>query len=335
MRRRLWLAAVVFYGAIFGAQIAVAQSATKTIFAVFWLDCEETCLGFLRYFAEKNADVEIIIRNADRDKTKLPQLLEEARAIEADLILTWGTSVSLGFAGTLDDIGDPRFNNSIPHVFTYVSDPVGARLVESLEKTGRSNVTGTFNRVPERVNIETIRAYLPSFERLGMLYNRNERNSVIKVEEVAGLQAELDFELIALELPLGEDGKPRPIDIVEKMALLKERDVDFIYLGSSSFLDLHADVFTLSAVDNGMPVLTPYSRILHNSEALLSVSAQEFDVGRLAAQQAEKILFGGLEPGDIPVARVMEFSYLVNMEIARELDLLPPAEFLEYADTVK
>ena len=82
-------------------------------------------------------------------------------------------------------------------------------------------------------------------------------------------------------------------------------------------------------------MLSPYSRIVRNSEALLSVSAQEYDVGRLAAQQAEKILFDGLKPGEIPVARMTEFLYLVNMAIARQLDLLPPAEFLEFADTVK
>ena len=334
MRRRLCLAAIVFCSTILCTQIAIAQSAKKSVFAVFWVGCDETCLGFQHYFSEKDADVEIIIRDADRDKAKLTVFLEEARAMKADLILTYGTSVSLGIAGTLDDVENPSFNNSIPHVFTYVSDPVGARLVESLEKTGRSNITGTFNRVPESVNIETIRAYLPSFKRLGMLYNSNERNSVIKVEEIANLQAELDFELIALELPLSEDGKPRAIDIVEKMAVLKERNVDFVYLGSSSFLDIHGDVFTLSAVDNGIPVLSPYSRILRDSEALLSVSALEYDVGRLAAQQAEKILFDGLEPGDIPVARMTKFSYLVNMDVARQLDLLPPAEFLEFADTV-
>jgi putative ABC transport system substrate-binding protein len=334
VKRRLWLTAIALLGAFLCTQTAAAQSAKKTVFAVFWLGCEETCLGFQHFFVEKNAEVEVIIRDADRDKTKLPQFLEEARAMEVDLILTWGTSVSLGIAGTLDDVGNPRFNNEIPHVFTYVSDPVGARLVESLEKTGRSNVTGTFNRVPERVNIETIRAYLPGFKRLGMLYNRNERNSVVKMEEIAGLSTEMNFELVALELPLGEDGKPQAIDIVEKVALLKEEKVDMIYLGSSSFLDLHGDVFTLSAVDNGIPVLSPYSRIVRDSEALLSVSALEYDVGRLAAQQAEKILFDDQVPGDIPVARITKFSYLVNMAVARRLNLPPPPEFLEFADTV-
>jgi putative ABC transport system substrate-binding protein len=334
MKRRLWLVAFIFCGAIFFAQVAVAQSAKKVVFAVFWRGCEEACLGFQHYFNEKNADLDIVIRDADRDKAKLPEFLEEARALKADLILTWGTSASLGIAGTLDDVGNSRFNNEIPQVFTVVADPVGVRLIESLEKTGRSNITGTFNRVPENVNIDTIRAYLPGFKRLGLLYNANEPNSVIKKEEIAKLSEELNFEFVALELPLGDDGKPNPIDILEKMAQLKEQKVDFLYMGSSSFLDDNRDVFTLSAIDNGIPLLSPYTRLVLESSALLAVAAPYYDVGRLAAQQAEKILFEGLQPGDIPVARMTKFSYLVNMAVARQLDLLPPPEFLEFADTV-
>jgi putative ABC transport system substrate-binding protein len=334
MKRRFWLAPVIICSLVLCGQIAVAQSAEKTIFAVFWRGCEEACWGFHDYLREKDLDVEIVIRDADRDKTKIPEFLEEARAMQADLILSWGTSVSLGIAGTLQDVGDPRFNDSIPQVFTVVADPVGVRLIESLDKTGRSNITGTYNRVPEAVNIDAMRAYLPSFKRLGLLYNADEPNSTRKMQELAYLAPELNFELVALELPLGDDGKPRAIDILDKMAVLREEGVDFVYLGSSSFLDLNRDVFTGSAVDNGIPVLSPYMRLVRDAEALLSVAAPYYEVGRLAARQAEKILVEGQQPGDIPIARMTEFAYTINMAVARQLDLLPPPSFLEIAETV-
>ena len=334
MRRQLWFASVLLLGTFLCAQIAAAQSAKPTVFQIYWSGCEEVCWGFNDYLGEKGIDYEIVIREAERDKAKLPAFLEEAREMDADLILTWGTSVSLGIAGTLDDVADPRFNNAIPQVFTVVADPVGVRLVESLEKTGRANITGTYNRVPERINIETIRAYLPGFRRLGLLYHADEPNSVVKKEELAGLTKELDFELVALELPLGEDGKPQAIDIVNNMAMLKERGVDFLYLGSSSFLDLHKDVLTLSAADQGIPVFSPYIRLVRTSDALLSVAASYYEVGRLAAQQAEKILVEGQTPGDIPVARMTAFTTLINMAVARQLDLMPPEALLEAAETV-
>jgi putative ABC transport system substrate-binding protein len=334
MTRRLPLAGVLLCGALLGAQPSFAQSTQKTILGVFWRGCEEACRGFQDYLAERNIDARFVIRDAARDEAKLPVFLEEARRMKANLILTWGTSATLGVAGTLDDADDPRFNNDIPQVFTVVADPVGARVVETLDKTGRHNVTGTFNRVPEAVNINTIRSYLPSFKRLGLLYNANEPNSLLKRQEIADLTRKLDFELVDLELPLGDDGKPRVADIPARIAMLKEQGVDFIYLGSSSFLDVNRDVFTVAAVENGIPVLSPYERLVRESQGLLSIAARYYDVGRLAARQAERILVDGQVPGDIPVARMTDFAYVINMAVARKLNLFPPVAILQFAETV-
>ena len=121
--------------------------------------------------------------------------------MDAKLVVTWGTSVTRGIAGTLANVDDDRFLHEIPVVFMIVADPIGAGIIRSYARTGRPNVTGTRNRVPEMVNINTIRSYYPKFRRLGMLYNANERNSVLKVEELRGLSKEMDFDLVALEHP--------------------------------------------------------------------------------------------------------------------------------------
>jgi len=313
---------------------STAAAAQYKILIATWRGCEEACQGFQDYFNEQGLDVEFILRDAGRDRTLLPGFLAEARAEKADLILTWGTSVTRGIAGTLADLADPAFNHDIPQVFTVVADPIGAGVVESLEHTGRANLTGTFNRVPESVNIETIRTYLPGFSRLGLLYNTNEKNSVLKHVEITALSTEMGFELTALALPLGDDGKPRIEDIAPKMAELKAAGVDFIYLGSSSFLDANRDAFTSAAVENGLPVLSPYERLVRDSQALISVAARYFDVGRLAATQAEKILVGGATPGDLPVARMTDFAFVINMSVAKKLKLFPPLELLQIAETV-
>lgn len=324
--------AFLLFAILFGG--AAQAGGKKLIHAIFWKGCEELCRGFQSYIADKKINAEFTIKDAAQDKTKLPGFLAEARAAKADLILTWGTSVTLGIAGTLNDTDDPRFNNDIPLVFTGVADPVGAGIVQSLESTSRKNITGTFNRVPEAVNIATIRSYLPRFKRLGLLYNANETNSLIKRDEISALATTMNFELVALELPLGDEGTPRAADIPARMVELKDQGVDFIYLGSSSFLDANRDIFTGSAVDNGIPVLSPYERLVRNSHALLSIAADYYNLGRLAARQAEKILIEGRVPGDIPVERMTEFAYVINMDVARRLNLYPPVEILQIAETV-
>ncbi len=324
---------------IFAAAFAtcLATQATAAQFKILiatWRGCEEACNGFQDYLNEAGIDIDFLIRNAGRDPSKLPDFIAEARAEQVDMILTWGTSVTRGIAGTLDGLDDPAIPHEIPRVFTVVSDPIGARIVESFDHTGRNNVAGTFNRVPERVNIETIRTYLPSFDHLGLLYNRNEANSVLKHAEMAALSGEMNYAFTAVELPLHADGKPRTEDIGPKMAELQAAGVDFLYLGSSTFLDVNRDVYTAAAVENGIPILSPYERLVRNSQALISIAAPWYDTGRLAGAQAEKILIGGATPGDLPVARMTDFTFVINMDVARKLNLPPPLDLLQIAETV-
>lgn len=311
-----------------------AAEAGDKIMVVTWRGCEEACKGFQDYLAENGISVEIVNRDAGQDESVLPGILAEARAGEVDLIVTWGTSVTKGIAGTLAQLNDPGFNHEIPQVFMIVADPVAAGVIETLDATGRPNVTGTYNRVPEEVNIETIRSYLPGFSHLGLLYNRNEDNSVLKRDELEALSKSMGFQLTSLELPLAEDGGPRVEDIPGKLAELKVAGVEFVYLGSSSFLRKHGNAFTAAAVEMGLPVLSPYEELARDSQALLSVAARYDEIGRLAGSQAEKILVGGAAPGDLPVARMENFAVMINLAVARKLNLFPPIGLLQVAETV-
>lgn len=325
---------LIMAAALVASLANAAAAAQYKIMVATWRGCEDACQGFQDYLTERGVDSEFILRDAARKKEALPGFLAEARAEKVDLILTWGTSVTRGIAGTLDALGNPAFDNGIPKVFTIVADPVGAGIVRSLDDTGRPDVTGTYNRVPERVNIETIRTYRRDFRRLGMLYNTNENNSVLKRDEVAALTGSMGFELVAMELPLGADVKPRVADIATKMAELKAAGVDFLYLGSSSFLRNNGDALTAAAIDNGIPVLSPYEQLVRESQALISVAPRYYDVGRLAGEQAEKILVGKSAPGDLPVLRMTNFAVVINMNVARKLKVFPPLGLLQVAETV-
>lgn len=225
--------------------------------------------------------------------------------------------------GTLADRTDPKYLNEIPVVFTVVADPVGSGIIESYEKIGRDNVTGTRNRVPETVNIKSIRRYMPSFDHLGMLYEAATPNSVGKVEEVKGLTGALNFTLDAVPLDTLADGSPDPESIEPGIAALKSKGVQFIYLGSSAFLEKESDHFTGAALAAGIPVLTPYEHMVSDSQALMSVAARDYNVGKLAGEQVRRILVEGRRAGDIPVLAMEEFAYLVNMKVAKALNLYP------------
>lgn len=320
--------------ALIACTFTSAVAAQHKIMIVTWRGCEEACKGFQDYLTKHGVDADFKLRDAGKKKSTLSGFLAEARAENVDLIVTWGTSVTRGIVGTLNQLDDPAYNHDIPTVFMIVADPVGAGIIKSLERTNRPNVTGTYNRVPEEVNIETIRTYLPRFKRLGLLYNTDEKNSILKRDELAKLTGPMKFELIALELPIGDGGRPKVEDISLKMAELKEAGVDFIYLGSSSFLRGSRKAVADAAEKNGIPVLSPYEQLVRDSQALMSVAARYYDVGRLAGKQAEKILVGGKTPGDLAVLRMTNFAVVINMGIAKKLKLFPPLDLLRVAETV-
>ena len=314
---------------------APAVADTKIILGVFYYGCDELCLGVQQELADSGYDVEMDVRNLEQDITRLPSLIEEARTRKVDLVITHGTSATLGIVGRLEDAGDPRFLSDIPVVFTQVADPFGTGIAESFERSGRENVAGTFNRVPEAVNIEVVRSYDPRFNRLGLLYHSNEENSVIKRDELAALAPTLGVELIALEVEPGVSGVPDPAVLPTRMKELAAAGVEWVYLGSSSFLRQNGALFTQSAVEHGIAIVSPYEALVRNDSALLSVAAREDDIGRLAARQALSILRDGKKPGDLPILSATDFAYVVNMDVARQLDRVPPFAFLQFAETVQ
>ena len=320
---------------LLGLAAQPAMAARYKVMIVTWSGgCEEACTAFQGYLKDQRVDAAFLLRDADGKKAALAGFLAEALTQKVDLIVTHGTNASLGMAGRRDEPLPAGPARDIPKVFMVVADPVGAGLVKTLEETGRPDVTGTYNRVPERVNIETLRAYQPRFRRLGVLFHTDERNSLVKRDELQALSGQMGFELVAREIPLGADGRPRATGIAEQVGSLKSAGVDFVYLGSSTFLRENSTALVDSATAAGLPVLSPYELLARNGDALLSVAARYAEVGRVAGEQADKILRGGVKAGSLPVRHVTRFAVLINMQVAKRLKLFPPLELLQIAETV-
>jgi putative tryptophan/tyrosine transport system substrate-binding protein len=303
------------------------------IYMVVWRGCEDACRGVQDYFQEEGIEVNFIIRNANRDKTKLPAFVHEAKELEVDLVLTWGTSVTVGMVGTLDDSDLAKRITDIPAVFMIVADPVGAGIIQTYKSSGRTNVTGTRNRVPEEVQMKAIRAYR-YFKRLGIIYNTNELNSVLNVKKIRKLAKKMRFELFERSIDLDGNGEPIIESVPQKIKELKDRNVAFIYVGSSSFLMRHRDYLTNSAIEQVVPIVAAYEAMARKSNALLAVASRYYSVGKLAGFQAKNILINKIAPIDLPILSLSRYSYVINMETARKLRLYPPIMVLRYAEIV-
>jgi putative ABC transport system substrate-binding protein len=313
--------------ALWSNSYASFAASPKHIIGVFYEGCEKTCEGFKSGIAGGGLAIDIEVIDVKQDKAKFPEIIKHIDESKPDLVLVYGTTASLALIGTLAEAGDPKFIQDIPVVFTAVADPIGSKLVSDFSKSGRANITGTYNRVPEKLNIEVIRKYDPSFTKLGLIYNSNEKNSVLKFTELSGLAAKLGFELVALEADPVNKEKPDPTQIPLRMKELHDKGVQWLYLGSSSFLNANGKVFTESALANQIAVVSPYPAMVKDHPALLSIAAPREEVGALAADQALKILRDGAKPGDLAIEQATHFTYVVNVKVAEKLKLKTPETF--------
>lgn len=333
-----WLVSLLFsLPLLLSAQLCHAKEFTAEnparIYMVVWRGCEEACQGFQQYLQDNQLPVELIIRDTGKVKSRLPGFIEEARQLQPDLVITWGTSVSKALIGPVNGTNPEQYLQNIPMLFMIVADPVGAGIIKSYEESGRPLVTGIRNRVPEEVQLNVLKDYLQP-KRIGVVYSPAETNSVLNTRKLEQLAREMDFELVSQTYQLDAQGQPLPDQLNSIMASLKAEGVDAVYVGSSSYNRQKRDEFTRAAKASGLPVASAYDVMVTKSDGLIAVANRYYNVGRQAASQAEKVLFGGHQPGSLPIASLNRYSIFINMQVARELQLYPPIQLLKIAELV-
>ena len=311
-----------------------SKESPARIHMVVWRGCEDACRSFSRFFLDRDLPVDITVTDVARDTSLLPHIQQKIRAENPDLVVTWGTSVSSGIIGTIDEFGNSSAIGEIPALFMIVADPVRSGIVASYSGSGRNFVAGVRNRVPEETQLALIRQYL-DFEHVGVIMHPEEPNSVVNLERLQELAIEQDFKLTALRYTVDAVGVASPLEIPAVMARLADEEVDAVYVGSSSFNLEHSDAFTAAAVELGLPVFTAYASMVQDSGALMAVANAYANVGKLAAAQTFKILFEGIEPSRLPIETLSRFSIFINLRTAADLDIYPPIQLLSIAHVIE
>lgn len=321
-------AAVFMFAA--GPGLVLAAEPHRVLMAL-WRGCEDACRGFQDYIREKNIPVDFIMR--DVSAGNFAETVAEARSLDIDLVVTWGTSATLGIVGPYDHVDPDLHLTDIPVLFMIVTDPVAAKVVPDLEKPAR-NVSGTLVVVPEDVQMQAIHSYMP-FDRIGVAYNADEINAVKSVERLQAIAADHGFTVVAREIPIGANGKPNAASLPDVVADLATEEVDLIYIGSSSFILVNRDIFTQAALNHGIPVAAAGEVPVVESNALMGLVSRYYTIGQLTGRRAEEILVGGADPADIPVKALSRFSLIVNMAVAHKLKLYPPLSLLNIVEVIK
>lgn len=334
LRRLSFLSVMALAVSSSPAAMAAGKSGPFHIYMAVWRGCEDACKGFQEYFRDHNIPVRFTVRDAARDKAKLPGFVQEARALKADLVVTWGTSVTRIMLGPWDAPDPAKHVTKIPAVFMIVADPIGAKVVRDYDSSGRPNVTGTRNRAPTAVQFKALQSYR-KFSRLGLIYNPNELNARLNAAQIRKTATEMGLDLIEVKLPLDEDGKPSSTSIAGAIKEVADKKAEFLYMGSSSFLTKYRVPFTETAIKYGLPVAAGTEVPVTKAGGLMAIASRYYNVGQLAADQARRILVNKQVPGEMRIRRLRRFSFIINMETAHKLKLYPPMEILRYAEVIK
>ncbi len=288
--------------------------------------------GFRDYLHQRGIDAELILRNAERDPGNVPGFIKEIEEIKPDLVYTWGTPVTLATVGTYDDPNDFDLSKEYPVVFTMVAAPVRAKVVPSFASSGR-NLTGAFHVVPPEAQLRAIQSYRP-IKALGVLYTPTEANSVAIVKRFGQLAKESGFPLIERTFAVDADGNPTVEGYEALLQEIKEEGANWLIYPPDTFLGSHMDKIRPAAAELALPTFGTTEQLVRNGECLLGLICRYYSVGQLTARKVEQILVEGVNPADIPIETLKRFSLIINVPVAKRLDLYPPLAMLNYAEVI-
>jgi len=302
------------------------------IFMVLWRGVTEAEKGFMDYFSQRNINVSFTIRDCEKDETRIPAIIKEIRNANPDLIYTFGTTLTTSIAGTILEDNPEKFITDIPIIFNIVSDPVGANLVPNMITSNR-NLTGASHMVPMSAQIKAMKSVM-QFDRLGVIFNPKEKNSILAVEELENIANSDDFVLIKSPIPVDENQRPVEDIPPSVVKCFVENKADLIYLPSDSFIISHSKSLVTLINEYGVPTFSATEGPIYDADALMGLVSRYYNVGQFAGYKAEQILVHKKHPKDIPIETLKRFSFIINMKTAKKLGFYPPITILKFAEVI-
>ena len=281
-----------------------------------WLAAFRQELERLGWSQEQNLHIEYRFAAARSDQY-LP-LAQQLIALQPDVILAQGTKA----AGVVQ-----QQTRTIPIVFNFVSDPIGAGFVASLARPG-GNITGIL-LYEEGITgkwLAMLKEITPSLSRVAIVGNPKTTPLEYFLRSAAAAAPSLAIEIVPT--PIG--GVDTEIQrAIESFAAVPNGGL--LVLPDSTTTD-HRELIIKLAAGHRLPAVYPY-RLFVAMGGLMSYGTDLNDVFRLSATYVDRIL-RGTKPADLPVQEPTKYETVVNLKAAKAIGLDVPPSLLVRADEV-
>jgi putative tryptophan/tyrosine transport system substrate-binding protein len=251
--------------------------------------------------------------------TQVQSLANELVALRPDVIFAQSRPVTAALQ---------KATQTIPIVFTFVIDPIGAGFVANVPHPG-GNITGFMVFEPSILGkwLEMLKEIAPQSKRTALLGN----------PKTAAYYDYLQHAAEAAAPSLGIEVVPSHI---ENDAANIERAIVTIAATPNSSLavlpdsttTINRDLVINLAARHRLPAIY-YARLFVAAGGLMSYGVIYRDQYRQAASYVDQILRGA-KPNDLPVQTPTKYETVLNLKTAKALSLTVPAGLLVAADEV-
>ncbi|HSH25623.1 MAG TPA: ABC transporter substrate-binding protein [Massilibacterium sp.] len=273
--------------------------------------------GFQKALEEEGLNVTYKEENAQGD-------MNNSQTIATNLV---GENVDLIFANATPSAqAAVNATSDIPIVFTSVTDAVGAKLVDSMEKPG-GNATGTVDMHPDAIpkTMQFISKEMDA-KKVGMIYNAGEQNSVAQVEVAKKEAKKESIEIVERSVAVSSEVQTAVESLVGK--------VDVFYIITDNTVVSAMESVVGVAEEKDIPLFVgELDSVERGGFAAYGFSYE--DIGYQSGKMAAKILKDGKKPEEIPVEYPSNLKLMMNKKAEKEMNIEHKKEWDEMAELLE
>ena len=252
------------------------------------------------YVEGKN--IEIDLQNAQGEQRNLKTISQQL-AESSNVVLAIATPSAQSLANT---------TQTTPVIFSAVTDPVSAKLVESREHPG-GNVTGTSDQSSDAISIQInlIKKVLPKAKTIGILYTQSEPNSVVQKDEAKRLLEEKGFTVVEKTILDSNNVKAAAESLMT--------EVDMVFVPTDNIISSTMETVKQVSIKHKVPVFGGSTEMIAVG-GLYNYGTNYEELGRQTARMLIRVLKGE-KPENIAVELPEKLELHTNQEMADALGI--------------
>ena len=273
--------------------------------------------GMARLGYKEGQNVTFIVEDTKGSAADLPARVAKLLAAKPDVLFTVMTAHA---------VAAKQATATVPIVFAFIGDPVGAGLVASFASS-KNNVTGvsSFAAPLTGKRLEALLEMAPKVKRVLVLVTTNESFALSSLKFLEETAKKLKIQLVRRDVAKEEE-------VARVLEKTQKGSVDAIFYVPSVLQLSRFDLFVKKAKSDKIPLVV-HDESMVKRGALFSYGYKSRQVGFQAATLVDKVL-KGVKPSEIMIEMPDKLFLTLNITTAKEIGLKIPPGVLERAELI-